>query len=99
MQRRHYSTEFKQQMVNELLESQLPVSVFAKKHLIEHSILHRWLQKNRESTIEVSKLPSQQKNEIQQIRKELAAVKQSVNALRNVIRKSLSDRYRTHETL
>jgi transposase-like protein len=97
--RNHFDETFKQETVRRFLACDKPVCAFAREAGIEQSVLHRWIKKYRDGgyrltvPVSVHDGSGQIESEIQQLRKELVSVRESVNILRGVVEKAFTGRY------
>ncbi len=97
MKRRRYDEDFKRGAVKKLLESGKPVTSVAKEIGIDQSILHKWKKAlgpgfGIPSCNPTTYLP--QGNEVEALRMEIAHIKETVEHLKNIINKSLRDKYK-----
>lgn len=95
--RRQYSEEFKQETVKRYSESGEPVISFARHIGIDQSILHRWVKRYGEF-IDEQKISDNNRSfcsvdEVRELKREIAAVRRSVEVLRGIIEKSFLTRY------
>jgi transposase len=96
--RRRYDDEFKRAAVKTLMESGKPVTAVAADMGIEQSMLHKWkrtfgplLATSAQNTAAARASPQQA--DVEALRRELAQVKETVDQLKNVINKTLRDKY------
>jgi transposase len=94
--RRRYSEEFKREAVKTLLESGKPVTAMAVELGIEQSNLHKWKKKFGPRLVAsaqniAASCPEQA--DVDELRRELAKVRETVDQLRNVVNKSLRNKY------
>jgi transposase len=93
--RRHYNDDFKREAVRVLYESNKPVTTVAASIGIDQSNLHKWKQIYKH---EFTEKPDAFKDEnmimskIRSLEQEIASVKETVDVLRNVIKKSLNNK-------
>jgi transposase-like protein len=96
--RRRYDDAFKHKAVKTLLESKRPVTAVAADLGIEQSNLHKWKKifgphiattmQNREAAA-ASSPPA----DVEALRRELAEVKETVDQLKTILRKTLRSKY------
>ncbi len=93
-QRNRYDEEFKRNAVRILIDSGKPVTTIASKLGVEQSNLHKWNKRYRHEFLcppsDDSEINS---NELNSIKKEIVEIKATVETLRNIILKSLGDKY------
>jgi len=95
--RRRYDEEFKRGAVKKLLESGKPVTSVAEDIGIDQSILHKWKKIFGPTMTSCSGNSTSyiaQSNEVESLRTELAQIKETVDQLKNIVHKSLHDKYR-----
>jgi transposase-like protein len=96
IKRRRYDDEFKRRAVKTLLESGKPVTAAAAAMGIDQSNLHKWKKIfGPELTAAAQNIAasSPQQADIEALKRELASVKETVDQLRNVLSKTLRDKY------
>jgi transposase len=94
--RRHYDDDFKRAAVKTLLESGKPVTAVAADIGIEQSNLHKWKKKfAHELTCppDDAEHGGSQHAEITSLRRDVDSIKQTVDDLRNIVKKTLGARY------
>jgi transposase-like protein len=92
VKRNHYNDEFKREAVKVLLKSNKPVIEMALILGVEQSVLHRWKKKYAHEFVQ--KLDALEDgfiklSEYQLLRQEIASIKETIEVLRNVIKKSV----------
>ncbi len=93
-QRNRYDEEFKRNAVRILIDSGKPVTTIASKLGIEQSNLHKWNKRYRHEFIcPPSDSIEIQSNELITLKREIVEIKATVETLRNIILKSLGDKY------
>ncbi len=94
--RNQYDEAFKQKAVRILIDSGKPVTKIAHQLGIEQSNLHRWY-KRYESDLKTkppTKYTSEtQSAEISALKKEIAAIRDTVEVLRSIILKTLGEKH------
>jgi len=93
-QRNRYDEEFKRNAVRILIDSGKPVTTIASKLGIEQSNLHKWNKRYRHEFVCTPTDSTEiQSNELISLKKEIVEIKATVETLRNIILKSLGDKY------
>lgn len=93
-QRNRYNEEFKRNAVRILIDSGKPVTTIASKLGIEQSNLHKWNRRYRHEFIcPPSDSTEIHSNELITLKREIVEIKATVETLRNIILKSLGDKY------
>lgn len=92
MQRKHYSPEFKQQIVKEVLEVGNS-SIVARKYDINQNIVSRWVRQSKNNDINrtVSRMPQDHKElliENEQLKKLLGKKELENEILRDLLKKT-----------
>jgi transposase len=94
--RKRYDEDFKRKAVQTLIESGKPVTTIALSLGVEQSILHRWRIKYETECRAKSANGNEQPSaftEIASLKGELRAIKETIEQLRRVVKKSLRNRY------
>ena len=92
VKRNHYNDEFKREAVKVLLKSNKPVIEMALILGVEQSVLHRWKKKYAHEFVpkmDVLEDGFIKLSEYQLLRQEIASIKETIEVLRNVIKKSV----------
>jgi transposase len=93
-QRNRYDEAFKKNAVRILIDSGKPVTTIASKLGIEQSNLHKWNKRYRhEFVCPPSDDSANNSNELISLKKEIVEIKATVETMRNIILKSLGDKY------
>lgn len=93
-QRNRYDDDFKRNAVRILIDSGKPVTTIANKLGIEQSNLHKWNKRYRNELIgPPSDSTEIQRTELTSLKKEIIEIKATIETLRNIILKSLGDKY------
>jgi transposase len=98
--RRRYDDEFKRGAVKTLLLSGRPVTAVASDMGIDQSNLHKWKKifgPELSVSAQNTAASSPQQADVEALRRELATVKETVDQLRNVVNKSLREKYLIHK--
>jgi transposase len=98
--RRHYSDSFKREAVRTLVESGKPVMAVARLIGIDRSNLQKWKKLYcRDVLPEAAGMPRRVVGieEFNALRKELDSMKDTVDRLRDIVKKSLSVKYLSGE--
>jgi transposase-like protein len=94
--RRHYTEQFKQQAVTQLLESGKPAAEMATLLGVERSNLQRWKKKFQQAVEPRSaELPGKAigLNDIHSMRNEIISLKETVSNLKNIMKKAFVNIY------
>jgi transposase len=92
LKRRHYSEEFKRESVRMIFESNKPTATIAESIGIDQSNLHKWKKKYAHEFVQ--KLDAIEDgfiklSEYELLKQEIASIKETIEVLRNVIKKSV----------
>ena len=103
LKRRRYDVEFKREAVKTLLESGKPVTTVAVELGIEQSNLHKWKkifgpQLVAKAQNIAAAIASPEQADVDALRRELAKVKETVDQLKNVLNKTLREKYLSHRS-
>jgi transposase-like protein len=96
LKRHRYGEEFKRDAVKTLLESGRPVTAVALDIGIEQSILHKWKKifgPQLAASAQNIAASSPELAEVEALRRELAKVRETLDQLKNVVNKTLRDKY------
>jgi transposase-like protein len=89
-----YVKEFNRNAVRNLIDSVKSVTTIASKLGIEQSNLHKWNKRYRHEFVShPSDSTEIHSNELISLKKEIVEIKATVETLRNIILKSLGDKY------
>jgi transposase len=94
--RKKYDEDYKRHIVSLVKTMEKPVSVVAESLGIEQSIIHRWVKKYGGKYAYIMSNDANNgalRKEIRQLQSELITVKDRMDTLCNVVKKSLSQRY------
>ncbi len=94
--RRRYADDFKRNAVRTLLDSGKPVTAVAAEIGVEQSILHKWKKKFAHEFPGPGAQASgegMESADIVSLRRELESVKETVDHLRNIVKKILGSKY------
>jgi len=94
--RNHYTADFKRATVRRFLASGKPVSTFAGSINIERTVLHRWIAKYGDACASGPRGGASRSGSASEpavLKRGLASVKRTVGILRDIVRKTLGDRY------
>jgi transposase len=93
-QRKQYDEEFKRNAVRILIDSGKPVTTIANELGVEQSNLHKWNKRYHHDIVcPPTDSAAIQSNELNTLKKEINEIKATVETLRNIILKSLGDKY------
>jgi len=100
--RHRYDEVFKRQAVKSLLDSGKPVSTMALELGVDRCNLHKWKKKfghEFEGESEKSIGEVVRSKEFRSLKNEVISIKETVNQLRNIIKRALLRKYQEDENL